>query len=268
MRKSNAAWPKNSLILKSYAELESYVDAFAQGHLNLLILVGPPGVAKSRTVRARLGDTACWLEGNATAFGIYTELYRHRDAFVVIDDVDSLYSDRNGIRLCKCLCQTDEVKSVAWHSAVRVLEKAGIPRQFETRSRVIIISNDWKTLNRNVAALQDRGHVLAFCPTASEVHQKAVQWFQDQEILAWFESNLARISEPSLRLYVRAAELKRSGLEWRDVIPVSPENTRKRLITEIISNPALETSTARIAQFTSQGGGCRATYYNYLRLVR
>ena len=39
-----------------------------------------------------------------------------------------------------------------------------MPREFTTRSRVVIISNDWKTLNKNVAALQDRGHVFLFQP--------------------------------------------------------------------------------------------------------
>ena len=31
----------------------------------------------------------------------------------------------------------------------------------------------WKTVDRNVAALQDRRHVLMFEPSASEVHRKA-----------------------------------------------------------------------------------------------
>ena len=35
------------------------------------------------------------------------KLYRHRDQFVVIDDVDALYADRSGVRLLKCLCQTE-----------------------------------------------------------------------------------------------------------------------------------------------------------------
>ncbi len=38
----------------------------------------------------------------------------------------------------------------------------GIPREFTTRSRVVIMSNEWKTLNKNVAALHDRGHVVFF----------------------------------------------------------------------------------------------------------
>lgn len=113
-----------------------------------------------------------------------------------------------GIRLLKCLCQTEDEKTVAWHSAAKSLEKAGIPREFVTSSRVVIICNDWRTLNRNVAMLQDRGHVLVFRPTALEVHEKAKEWFSDSEILSWFAENLHRVSEPSMRLYLRARELQ------------------------------------------------------------
>ena len=80
---------------------------------------------------------------------MYVKLYRHRDQFVVIDDVDALYADRSGVRLLKCLCQTEEEEAVAWHSDVRSLERQGIPREFTTKSRVVIISNDWKTLNNS-----------------------------------------------------------------------------------------------------------------------
>ena len=120
---------------------------------------------------------------------MYEKLYRHRDNFVVIDDVDSLYADKSGIRLLKCLCQTEDEKTVAWHTDARSLERHGIPREFTTKSRVIIICNDWRTLNHNVAALQDRGHVLVFQPSAAEVHAQAGEWFKDEEIYAWFGKN-------------------------------------------------------------------------------
>ena len=166
--------PAQSMLhLSTYTRLEAYLRAFAQGHFHLLILIGAGGLAKSRTVRAMLGDNACWIEGNATPFGMYAKLYQNRDRFIVIDDVDGLYADRSGVRLLKCLCQTEEEKTVAWHSDARGLERQGIPREFTTKSRVVIISNDWKTLNKNVAALQDRGHVLFFHPTAAEVHRSA-----------------------------------------------------------------------------------------------
>lgn len=267
-KRHSAQIPEGAIILRSYAQFEAYLTAFAKGHINLLIVVGPPGLAKSRTVARIVGEDVCWIEGNATAFGIFTKLYRQRDAFVVIDDVDSLYSDRNGIRLLKCLCQTEEVKRLAWHSASRTLEKAGIPREFSTRSRAVIVCNDWRTLNRNVAALQDRGHVLVFCPMAQEVHERAKEWFDDAEILDWFEQHLSRIHEPSLRLYVRAAELKRSGLDWRSVVPLAPESLRRQLVVSLKSDESFPTEEARVREFSNRGGGCRATYFNHLRKVR
>jgi hypothetical protein len=99
--------PQKILHLTTYERLDQYLLAFAQGHFHLLILVGSGGLAKSRTVRAALDGKGCWIEGNATPFGMYVKLYRHRDQFVVIDDVDALYADRSGVRLLKCLCQTE-----------------------------------------------------------------------------------------------------------------------------------------------------------------
>ena len=110
--------PHKAKHVATYAKLQEYLRAFAGGHLNLLILVGEAGIAKSRTVRAVLGDSACWIEGNATPFGMYEKLFRHRDQFVVIDDVDSLYADKSGVRLLKCLCQTENEKTVAWHTGM------------------------------------------------------------------------------------------------------------------------------------------------------
>lgn len=259
---------KDVTTLASYAQLGAYIEAFSKGHINLIILVGSHGLSKSRTVRASLGEDACWIEGNASAFGIYQALYRNRDKPVVIDDVDSLHSDRNGVRLLKCLCQTEASKSVAWHTATRALDRANIPREFTTTSRVIIICNDWKTVNRNVAALQDRGHVLAFKPSAAEVHRNATLWFDDEEILAWFAENQDRIHEPSLRWYVKAKELKRSGLDWQQIIPLDSVSLRRKMVVELIGDESFPTQESRSKEFVRRGGGCRATFFNYVRQLR
>src|SRR5271165_5478771 len=257
--------PHKALTITTYQRLDAYLSAFAQGHFNLLVLVGSGGLAKSRSVRTVLGGKGCWIEGNATAFGMYAKLYKHRDEFVVIDDVDALYADRSGVRLLKCLCQTEEVKAMAWHSDARSLERQGIPREFATTSRVVIISNDWKTLNKNVAALQDRGHVVMFEPGAAEVHRKAGTWFDDPEIYEWFAENLHRVREPSLRHYVRAKELKAAGMDWTDVLAAEAENPRARLAAELLASAAYNSTTARVKAFVEQGGGCRATFFNYRR---
>src|SRR4051795_6150357 len=235
--------PKKAFRVTTYDRLEAYLRAFAAGHFHLLVLGGVGGLSKSRSVRAVLDGQACWIEGNATPFGMYGKLYSHRDQFVVIDDVDALYADRSGVRLLKCLCQTEEEKAVAWHSDAKSLERQGIPREFVTRSRVAIIANDWKTLDQNVAALQDRGHVLLFQPGAAEVHRKAGTWFDDQEIYQWFAANLHRVREPSLRHYVRAKELKAARMDWTEVLAAEAENPRARLVSELLASAAYDSTT-------------------------
>jgi hypothetical protein len=264
-KKRQRGQPHKVLQLTTYERLEAYLRAFAQGHFHLLILVGSGGLAKSRSVKAVLNSRACWIEGNATPFGMYVKLYRHRNQFVVIDDVDALYADRSGVRLLKCLCQTEDEKAVAWHSDARSLERQGIPREFVTRSRVVIISNEWRTLNKNVGALQDRGHVLLFQPSAAEVHKQAGKWFDDQEIYHWFASNLHRVREPSLRHYVRARELKAAGMDWTEVLAADDENPRARLAAELLASATYATTAERVNAFVEQGGGCRATFFNYRR---
>jgi hypothetical protein len=147
------------------------------------------------------------------------------------------------------------------------LEKHGVPREFTTTSRVIIICNDWKTLNSNVTALQDRGHVLVFQPSATEVHRKAGEWFQDREpdIYDWFGKNLHRMVAPSFRHYVRAGELKAAGMVWTEVLEPEEDNDRARLAAEILASDAYRTTMDKVRAFVQRGGGCRATYFNHVR---
>ena len=259
--------PQGVITVSTYDELHRFVHAFAAGHLNLLILIGPAGVAKSQTVRQAVGEDACWIEGNASAFGIYSKLYRHRDSLVVIDDVDSLYSDRAAIRLLKCLCQTDARKHVAWETGAVGRDSRDTPREFVTSSRVIIIANDWKTIDQNVAAVQDRGHLISFCPTPEEVHRRVGTWFKNQAIYEWFGEHLHLIPNLSMRLYVRAAELQAAGINWvQHLLADIPH--KSRLVAELRADPSFASEAERIEAFQARGGGSRATYFNHKKKLR
>ena len=117
--------------------------------------------------------------------------------------------------------------------------------------------------DENVAALQDRGHVLLFRPGAAEVHRKAGTWFDDPEIYEWFAVNLHRVREPSLRHYVRAKELKAAEMDWTEVLAAETENRRARLAAEVLASAAYGSMAERVKAFVEQGGGCRATFFNY-----
>ena len=44
------------------------------------------------------------------------------------------------------------------------LERQGVPTKFATSSPVAIIANRWSTVNEDVAALEDRGHMTCLIP--------------------------------------------------------------------------------------------------------
>jgi hypothetical protein len=224
--------PQHAVRVPTYATLEQYVRAFAAGHLNLLLLFGPPGVGKSRCVRQALGSQVCWLSGQATPLGIYLQAYQHRHQPLVLDDIDGLYADRSGIRLLKALCQTERTKTLGWHTTAPVLDRHGVPRQFTTTSRLALVGNDWRTLNADVAALEDRGHVLVFEPTALEVHRQAASWFWDQEIFDCVAEHTALV------------------------------------VARLQADRSFPNEAARVRAFVQSGAGCRATYFQHARKLR
>ena len=249
--------------LSTYGDLEKIIHAFARGDLNLLILLGGPGLGKSRVVhQATAAQACCWLEGNTSPFGLYCQLWRNQNRPLVLDDLDGLYASRDGIRLLKCLTQTEPHKNVSWHTDAATLQRQEIPREFRTTTRVAIITNEWKTLNRNVAALEDRGHVVLFEPSSLEVHERTASWFWDQEIFDFAGERLHLIEEPSMRHYVAAWELKQAGMDWRSLVLSRCLSGGALLVAQLKANPSYTSEAERVRAFIANGGGSRSTYFN------
>jgi hypothetical protein len=66
---------------------------------------------------------------------------------------------------------------------------------------------------------------------------------------------------------VRAKELKAAGMDWTQVLAAEDENQRARLAAELLRSVAYESTAARVKAFVEQGGGCRATFFNYRRKI-
>jgi len=258
--------PASVVTVATYRELELFARAFAEGHLNLLMLCGHPGLGKSQCFRRALTSKVCWIDGNASALGIYVLAHQHRNQPMVLDDVDGLYRDRQGIRLLKALCQTDKVKTVSWQTATAT--RLGIPRQFSTTSRVAIIANQWTSLNADVAALEDRGHCLYFAPSAAEVHRRAAEWFWDQEVFDFVAAHLPWTNHHSLRTYVLAWELKTAGLDWRQAVLSRCLTGTLLAVAKLKSDPSFASEEERARAFVAAGLGCRATYFNYAKKLK
>ena len=168
------------IIIRTYEELEQRVNAFSQMTLPLLVLHGPPGTSKSTAVRKMFphGTHARWVNGTASAFGLFGELRRYRDMPFVLDDLDDAFRDKALIRLMKQVCQTDAVRRISWvTNAIKGTPGDGDDsRSFETSSRVVLIVNDWQKMNRHVGAVGDRAWELEFLPTPQEIHRFVGSW--------------------------------------------------------------------------------------------
>lgn len=244
------------------------MQAFASGFLKCILVLGPPGTGKRTTVRTAVGPDACWISGNASPFGIYSLAYAHRDAPIVLDDVDDLHRSKDGVRLLKSLCQSDPVRTVQWTTMAPQLKKADIPSQFQTRSPVALIANDWSTVGPNVAAIEDRVHIVLFEPTAAEVHAAAARWFQDREIYDFIGHQLQFLELLSFRLYVRAAERKAAGLDWKSVVLGSCFQGTTLTVARLRADPAFAREEDRVTAFIESGAGSRATYFSHARKLR
>jgi hypothetical protein len=179
-----------------------------------------------------------------------------------------LYANREGVRLLKCLTQTDPLKTVSWHTDAPTLLRDHIPQEFQTTSRVAIITNEWKTTTRHVAALQDRGHLVIFEPSALEVHQRTGEWFWDQEIFDFIGARLHLMREASMRHYLAAWELKQAGMDWRRLVLSRCLSGKALLVAQLKASPDYASEARRVRAFIACGGGSRSTYFNLCKRLQ
>ena len=254
----------------TYASLRQYYTTFSEGNLPLLVVTGRGGTAKS-TLAVEIVRDAIRIDCHVTACGLYRQLFIHRNKVLIIDDVDALAGDRQTVPVLKALCETRHEKTIGWYTAKSKMVADGeevpgeLPDHFTTTSRAVIISNDWKTLNKNVAALNDRGLVINYEPTNAEIHRYVVAggWFKDEEILGFVQQHLNVATKLSMRDYIKALEIKNGGMDWQSVLlgywDVDP---LMGLTIELMNNIGMSPKR-RCETFCQATGKVQKTWYNY-----
>lgn len=255
-------------MVTNYHDLDRYVCKFAEGSLDLVLLLGKPGIGKTEAVKQALGTDddrhggALYVEGHAQPFGLYQGLWRYRNSPVVLDDLDRLYANPDCVRILKPLCNTRRAKRISWLSNA-VASVPGLPSQFTTTSNVMLIANEWRSLNGNVRALEDRTIVLWFNPTAEEIHRKTAEWFDEPEIYHFIGSYLPQIPQLSMRYYEKAKRLRHAGFsDWKkSLLQMMLSDRIVAVVAGLQLDPLRSNEAQRIKQFTAETGLSRATYF-------
>ena len=260
--------PDDAIAVTNYHDLGRYLGKFAEGSLDLVLLLGKPGIGKTEAVKQALGiddrrqSEALYVEGHAQPFGLYQGLWRYRDNPVVLDDLDRLYANPDCVRILKPLCNTRRAKRISWLSnAVTAVPE--LPTEFTTTSNVMLIANEWRSLNGNVRALEDRAIILWFNPTAEEIHRNTAEWFDEPEIYRFIGSYLPHIPQLSMRYYEKAKRLRDAGfLDWKkSLLQMMLSDRTVAVVAGLQIDPRLSNDTQRIKQFAAETSLSRATYF-------
>lgn len=203
------------MIVDTFAELEDYFKAFAEGHFDLLIVISKGGLGKSFTANKYIHDKVVF-KGHSTPLAIFLTLQRSPDKVVLLDDVDTLADNKLNVSLLKQLTDSNSPKMVHYHSTTELLQ--GVDKSFISRNRLCCLFNDVKRVGKNLAALFTRGVLVDFVPSKGEVLEriKSVFCVDDGDVVfSFIYSNVGVLYGFNLRTYVRACELRLAGLDWK-----------------------------------------------------
>ena len=260
--------PVHAELITEYDQLRFYARKLAQGLYNCLIFVGPPGRLKSSIIEAETKGQSYLISGHAMPFEVFCEAQEHKDVpLLIIDDADGLYGKPQGQRLLKALTNPRTPKRVPWISNAPA--SRGLLKVFETNSKVCIIDNAWNTENEHIAALEDRARLFLFDPPPAEVHKEMGRqdWFGDDDIYQFVGDNLCFFTELSARSYVKAAEAKAAGEDWRAYLLKACIDKADMTIILLEYEAAWRDRSVeeKAEEFQRRAGMCRATYFNRKR---
>lgn len=260
--------PAHSIRIDNYQEFRDDIRRFAMGKFNALIVLGNTGLSKSETVKEIVQHYLIYEGGQPTAFQFYCDLYKHLDDFVILDDVSpKFFKDHQTNSYIKALMNTRESKSLRWPTST-LDEFSDPPNHFETQSRVVILTNEWESINEHVRAIEGRAFSILFDPTPTEVHYEVGRrgWFHDQEVFDFVWEYRRLITKPDMRLYVKIAEQKRAGAPWRKRgLEMLIGDERMQRVAELLEDPTLTSNKQRAAEFVKRGYGGRTTFYDCLK---
>ena len=242
-----------------FAILDEMSAACIASNIRALIVSGPPGVGKSHGVETQLEKSSLFdrlggkkiryeiVKGAMSALGLYSTLYKYSDAknVLVFDDCD-IFHDEDALNILKAALDSGKRRKIFWNTDSRKLRDEGIPNSFEFKGSIIFITNlNFSTARGKIAAhvdaLQSRCHYLDLTINTErdrmlrikQVHRDSqdtgglfkdydFENQEDQMILDFMWENRENLSEVSMRMALKIADLVRiSPNNWR----VLTENT-------------------------------------------
>ena len=218
---------------KRFSGVETYVKGVASGKIRSLIVNGHPGIGKTHSVSKFLDQYAkgnfIVLQGRVTLLALYATLHSYKGVgkVVVLDDVDSIFSDIQGLNILKAVMDTTSTRRVHWASTTGKLNTMGLPDNFIFNGGVVLISNVGfgggnSRLVTHLKALKDRSYCVPIADSGDGSLFKQICYMvlerglmtdlgvdaNDQlMLLEYIERNIDELNTVSLRTVVKLVEI-------------------------------------------------------------
>jgi len=259
--------------IRTFTKLDDNLRAFANGDIRFMILVGDGGLGKSwRAKRFCKGIRP--IKCHAAPLGVYLKFYEYKDDIILIDDLDEIYHDKIMVKMLKAATENEAKRLMSWLSMTgRLRDKDDedddrVPREFYLKGPILLISNDWSLHTANLRALADRARLIYFCPSPDEVHREVQTWFKDKEIVRFVEPYISQLNRLSMRVYLKAKESKKAGLDWKqDILQELNIDPVTAVINTLLQDKTLS-QYQRAKRFKELTGHDRATYYRRRKAMR
>ena len=213
--------------------VETFVKQVGNGKVRSLIVNGHPGIGKTHSVTKFLDTYAkgnyTVLQGRVTLLSLYATLhaFKNKGKVVVLDDVDSVFSDVQGLNILKAVMDTTATRRVHWLSTGGRLNTMGLPDNFIFNGGVILISNvgfggGTSKLVAHLTALKDRSYCVPIADSGQDSLFKQICYMvlkrnlmtdlkvpkKDQMMLLEFiDKNKDQLNTVSLRTVVKLVEI-------------------------------------------------------------
>jgi hypothetical protein len=223
-----------------------------------MIVSGAPGVGKSFGVERVLGKHDLManiandeklkkyeiVKGAMSAIGLYSKLYEYskEKCILVFDDCDSVLLDDLSLNILKAALDTSKRRTIHWNTDSRLLRSEGVPNSFEFKGGAIFITNinfqniKSKKLQDHLQALESRCHYIDLTIHTEREKMLRIKQIvgdgmlaeyefteqQQEELVAFIDTNKKRLRELSLRTVLKTADLMRSfPAKWQRVAQIS-----------------------------------------------
>ncbi len=252
---------------------------FKNGNSDLLILESRGGLGKSRLFESIMTEEPYLrILSHITPLQLFILGYKNLHKPLLFDDIDGLTNSDETLSLLKMFCETRDIKEIAWHTTSSLLKNAEVPPSYETKSKVCILTNNFRELTKKVSALKDRGWHIYFNPTDQEILNKIREIISGVKKEVALEEKLevfnlikeySRFCEISLRTFVKGLDLfkecKNKEVSWKKILLNEMKiNPKLVLLNDLLEK--YKTDKERVEEWEKKGFS-RRSFYDYKNLL-